>query len=156
MYPGVHGPPPPSYSTTSTHPNIVNNVNSVTNLEGNNSVGMASMHAPKVRSYSSGIWGHPPGKQLKFHAKNGAFYAFWELYLNKFTVPHFVIFRNYKNNYTKKGYLSQNPWDIEYYLWAVSLWAMSNKIPESHGNSVRVGIIVPLRWMSEPLLDQTS
>ena len=101
--------PPPSYSTTSTHPNIVNNVNSVTNLEGNNSVGMASMHAPKVRSYSSGIWGHPPGKQLKFHAKNGAFYAFWELYLNKFTVPHFVIFRNYKNNYTKKGYLSQNP-----------------------------------------------
>ena len=35
--------------------------------------------------------------------------------------------------------MSQNLWDIEYPPWAVSLWAMSNKFREGHGNSVRVG-----------------
>ena len=71
---------------------------------------------------SSGIWGGgaPPPPKVKFHVKNGAFYAFLELYLNKFTVPHVVIFRNYGVKLYKKAIcpkiceilsITREPWD---------------------------------------------
>ena len=48
------------------------------------------------------------------------------------------------------SYIWLNPWDIEYHSWAVSLWAMSNKIRESHGNSLRVGNTDwYITWVSE-------
>ena len=103
---------------------------SVTNLEKKV---LWAWRAPKVRSSNSGIWGHPPGR-LKSHIKSGACCAFWRLYFDKFTVPH-VIFRNYAcSEITKKGVCPKIREILRYHPWAMSLWAMPNKICEGHGD----------------------
>ena len=84
-----------------------------------NSLSMASTDR-SCEAINSGIWGHAPhplqGK-LKSHVKNGTFCAFWGLYLDKFTVPHVVIFRHYGVKLEKRLFV---PKSVRYWVSSVS------------------------------------